>query len=274
MIFRAVESFTNMRAEARLTGLYSIFISVFLLLPIVMAVAISFSESPRIQVPPEGFSWRWYRAAMTNQQFIDGFWVSSGIALATAAVSSFVGTTAALSLNHFRFRGHSFLQVLIGLPLALPAIVVGLGLLFLLPTYGMRPGFASAVFAHSVIGSSYVAYLVLATFANYDMALERASLNLGASKFQTLRFITLPIIQPGIVAGAAFAFLVSFDNVSLSLFVTRGETLPLRLMQHIQFLADPTVAAVSMLLIGLSLVFLVLFVRVLSQQQLRELRKK
>ena len=100
----------------------------------------------------------------------------------------------------------------------------------------------------------YVAYLVLATLANYDLSLEQASLNLGASRWRTFRRITLPLIAPGLTAGAVCAFLISFDNVALSLFLARGDTLPLRLMQHIQFSADPSVAAMSTLLVAVSFV--------------------
>ena len=116
------------------------------------------------------------------------------------------------------------------LPLSLPGIVIGLGVLFSLGTFGMRTGIAAAVAGHSVLGVPYVTYLVLATLANYDVSLEHASLNLGASRWQTFRWITLPAIRPGVLAGALCAFLISFDNVALSILLTRSDTLPLRLL--------------------------------------------
>jgi putative spermidine/putrescine transport system permease protein len=119
-----------------------------------------------------------------------------------------------------------------------------------------------------VLGVPYVTYLVLATLANYDVSLEHASLNLGASRWQTFRWITLPAIGPGVLAGALCAFLISFDNVALSIFLTRGDTLPLRLMQHIQFYANPSVAAVSSLLVGISLVVMLVLARVLRRRDL------
>jgi len=111
------------------------------------------------------------------------------------------------------------------LPLSLPGIVIGLGVLFSLGTFGMRTGIAAAVAGHSVLGVPYVTYLVLATLANYDVSLEHASLNLGASRWQTFRWITLPAIRPGVLAGALCAFLISFDNVALSILLTRSDTL-------------------------------------------------
>lgn len=262
------------RVEQRVFGLCAVAIGFFLLVPIAMAVALSFSESPRIVFPPDGPSLRWFRAALDNAAFAEGLRASLVIASLAAVLSAVAGTGVAIATHHFRFRGRSLLQVLIGLPVALPAVVVGLGLLFVLPGYGLRPGVLAAALSHSVVGSAYVAMLVLATFANYDLAIERAAADLGATRLQVFRTITLPLIRPGIVAGSAFAFLLSFDNVSLSLFVTRGDTLPLRLMQHIQFQADPTVAAVSTLLLAFSLIFLVLFFRAISEGQLDALRRR
>lgn len=118
------------------------------------------------------------------------------------------------------------------LPLSLPGVVIGLGVLFTLGVFGMRAGLGAAVAAHSVLGVPYVTYLVLATLANYDITLEHASLNLGASRWETFHRIALPLIAPGVLAGAMCAFLISFDNIALSIFLTRGDTLPLRLMQH------------------------------------------
>jgi len=114
----------------------------------------------------------------------------------------------------------------------------------------------------------YVAYLVLASLASYDITLEQASANLGASRSRTFFRITLPLIKPGIVAGGVFAFLMSFDNISLSLFTSNGDTLPLRLMQHIQHQEDPAVAAVSSVLVLLALIVMVMLGRVLRESQL------
>ncbi|MBM3502864.1 MAG: ABC transporter permease [Alphaproteobacteria bacterium] len=262
------------RAERRWIGLCTAFVSFYLVLPILMAIAVSFTSRSRIQFPPVGFSWRWYEAALANREFVDGLVMSTLIATGSAIVSALAGTGAAMALRLRAFPARTGLQLLVGLPIALPAVVVGLGLLFLLPTYGLKQGLVPAVLSHAVIGTSYVTYLVGASFANFDPAIERASLDLGASRWQTFRLITLPIIRPGIITGTAFAFLLSFDNVSLSLFVTRGETLPLKLMQHIQFIADPAIAAVSTMLVGASLIFLIVFRRALSERQLSGLQRR
>lgn len=265
-----VRSHARRHASALLV-LYVVLVVGFLLTPIVVAVTLAFSDNARLDFPPVGFSLRWFESALANPHFVNSFWLSTGIGLVSALLAAIAGTTAAIAINHYRFRGRTLMQVAVLLPLSLPALVVGLGILFMLGALELPTGNLATVMAHAAHGVPYVTYLVLATLANYDMSLEQASLNLGASRWHTFWRITMPILRPGIVAGAVFAFLISFDNVSLSLFLARGETLPLRLMQHIQYQADPTVAAVSAVLIALSLGILVLFGRVLRQRQLSAL---
>ena len=251
-----------------LLGLYAGLMCVFLLAPLAVAVVLSFSSGEKLDVPPPGYSLRWYAAAASTEQFVTGLRVSTVIAAFTALVSTIAGTAAAIAINHYRFRGRGLVQGFVMLPLAMPWVVIGLGILFTLGFYGLRPGNTAAVLGHSVIGIPYVTYLVLATLSNYDITLEQASLNLGATRWQTFRDITLPLIAPGVLAGAISAFLVSFDNVGISLFITRSDTLPLRLMQYIQFYANPSVAAVSTFLVSLSLVAVMITGRVLRRRDL------
>lgn len=262
------------RFEARMLAIYVGGVTIFLIAPILLPMVISFSSSARIEFPPPGFSLQWYRAALENELFRRGLWNSLVIAVVCAAISTVAGTAAAIALNHYRFAGRSAVQLLLMLPLALPAVVKGLGIMFVLPSYGMSQGVLATAFAHCILGIPYVAYLVLATLANYDLTLEQASANLGASRVTTFRRVTFPLIRPGVTAGGIFAFLMSLDNVSLSLFTAAGDTLPLRLMQHIQHNADPTIAAVSTFLTLAALVIMVLFGRTIRQRQLSGLKER
>lgn len=259
------------RSTALLLGAYAAAVCVFLFAPIVIATVLSFSSVPQLIFPPPGYGLNWYKEALETRNYISGFWVSTIIATSTALISAVAGTCAAIAINHYRFFGRGAVQVLILLPVALPGVVIGLNLLFTLSLYGMKPGMVATTFAHSLLGVSYVTYLVLATLANYDLTLEQASLNLGASRSQTFWRITFPLIRPGIGAGAAFAFLISFDNVALSIFTAGNDTLPLRLMQKIRFYPDPSVAAVAAVLVLLSLVVLLLFGKVLQQRDIGQL---
>ena len=252
---------------ARAYDVYIAAVSLFLLAPIAVAVVLSFSSVSQLRFPPPGLSLRWYVKAATTDEFLAGVTMSAGVAAAVAALAMVAGTLAAIAINHCRFRGRTAVQTFVMLPLVLPTVVIGLGLLQTLGWYRIRPGFLAVVLGHAVIAVPYVTYLVLAALASYDLTLEQASLNLGAGRLETFRRITLPLLRPGIAAGGIFAFLLSFDNVALSLFLTRGDTLPLRLMQHIQYYADPSVAAVSSVLIVFSLAVLFVVGRLLGQRE-------
>lgn len=234
-----------------LLRLHAAMVVLFLLGPIAIAVACAFTSGDFLEFPPRGVSLRWFGEALHTTQFIDGLKNSIVVALANAVIATVAGTGAAIAINHYRFRGRPVVQAAVMLPITFPAIVLGLGLLFTLPTFGLRPGLVAGVLGHAVLSLPYATAMVLAALANYDRSLERASLNLGAGPVRTFVKVTLPLIRGGVIAGAITAFLVSFDNISMSLFITKGDVLPLRLLQQIQHNADPSVAAMStMLLVG------------------------
>jgi putative spermidine/putrescine transport system permease protein len=248
---------------------YTALVIVFLLLPIALGAVVAFSSGDRLEFPLPGFSLRWFQEAWRNVQFVDGLWISLIIAVCSAALATIAGTGAAIALNHYRFKGHSVVQLAVMLPVSLPGIVLGLGLLFILSPYGMRPGKVAAIFGHATVSIPYVVAMVTAALSNYDRALERASLNLGVSPARTFFKITLPLIRGGVIAGSISAFLISLDNVSLSLFITRGDTLPLRLMQQLLFYADPSIAAMATILLALSLGLLIMMLPMVIWRRFR-----
>lgn len=258
----------------RILACYVFIVSAFLLAPIVIAVILSFSSIEQLTFPPPGFSLRWYEAAWANEKFFSGFAVSVTIAAISSALAGVAGTLAAVALNNFRFAGRAAMRSLLVMPLVVPTVVIGLGLLQGFARVDVGPGVLAASLGHAVIGIPYVTYLVLASMSNYDLRLDDASISLGASRMMTFFRVTLPLIRPGVIAGVAFAFLMSFDQVSLSLFLTRGDPLPLRLMQHIQYNADPSVGAVSTVLLIVSLLVMLLAGRTLQQQDVGNLRRR
>lgn len=232
---------------------FAAFVVLFLMGPIIIAGIVAFSSGDRLEFPIPGFSLRWFLVAPQTPQYIEGLTVSVIIGLGNALIATIAGTGAAIALHRYRFHGRSAVQALVMLPIAMPAIVLGLGLLFTLAVYDMRPGILAATLGHAVLGVPYVVAMVSAALANHDGSLERASMNLGVGPVGTFFRVTLPMIRGGVIAGAVSAFLISFDNFSLSLFITRGDTLPLRLMQQLLAYADPSVAAISTLLVFASL---------------------
>jgi putative spermidine/putrescine transport system permease protein len=253
------EANTSRSLQLLLRG-YGVVLVLFLLLPIALPAAVAFTNGDTLSFPPQGLSLRWFAAALGNRQFMAGLQLSLWIAAGATVIATLAGITAAMAIGRYRFRGRSVVQAVAMLPLSLPAIVLGLALLFVLPTYGLRTGTLATMLGHALLGLPYVLSMVLAALSNYDSSLERASLNLGAGPVRTFFQVTFPLIRGGVIAGATATFLFSFDNISLSLFLSKNDTLPLRLMQQMQSYADPGVAALSTLLMILSLLGLLAIV--------------
>jgi putative spermidine/putrescine transport system permease protein len=246
---------------------YAAVVVVFLLLPIVIATAVAFNPGERPAFPPTGLSFRWFAAVLHSSVLMDGLLKSLIIAIASAGIATICGTGAAIAINHYRFSGRTIAQTILMLPIALPAIVLGLGIMFALPIYGLRTGLLAATLGHAVLGTPYVVAMVISSLGSFDRSLERASLNLGVGPAQTFLRITFPHIRMGVLAGAIAAFLLSLDNISLSIFVTRNDTMPLRLMQHMLSYTDPTVAAMSTMLLLASLGMLMLLLPFVAKRQ-------
>jgi putative spermidine/putrescine transport system permease protein len=246
---------------------FAAFVILFLLGPIAIAMIVAFSSGDRLEFPIPGFSLRWFGIALSKPQYIEGLTVSVIIGLGNAIIATIAGTGAALALNHYRFRGRSVVQAIVMLPIAMPAIVLGLGLLFTLSIYHMEPGMLAGTFGHAVLGVPYVVAMVTSALSNYDRSVERASMSLGVGPVMTFFKVTLPQIRGGVIAGGVAAFLISFDNISLSLFITRGDTLPLRLMQQLLAYADPSISAISTLLVLVSLVGMVFLLPLAMRQR-------
>ncbi|MGE0340019.1 MAG: ABC transporter permease [Xanthobacteraceae bacterium] len=230
----------------------------FLIVPILVGIVVAFTSGDRMEFPIPGVSLRWFYDALSKPQFIEGLLNSLIIALCSAVLATIAGTGAAIALNQYDFVGRTLIRAAVMMPIVIPGILVGLSLLFTLSSYGMEPGLLASTIGHAVVGIPYVVAMVLAALANYDRSLELASLNLGVGPVGTFMKITLPLIKGGVMAGGITAFLISFDNISVSLFTARGDTLPLRLLQQLRGYIDPSVAAISTLLIIGSLVLLAL----------------
>ncbi|MCL6639948.1 MAG: ABC transporter permease [Candidatus Rokubacteria bacterium] len=233
----------------------------FLLLPIAIVAAFAVNPTPFIQFPPVGVSLRWFQKFLASRDFMEALRLSLVVAAVVAALATALGATAALALARGRLPGARLLTVAFLSPLMLPAILTGLGLfqLFVLldagrPLWGLVAG-------HVLVTIPYVIRTTLAVLANFDRSLEEAARNLGATPARTFFEVTLPLIRPGVLAGAIFAFIVSFDQFPVSLFlVSPGqETLPITLFNYLKYDLDGTIAAASMVSILLSvLVVLVL----------------
>lgn len=242
----------------------------FLLAPIIVIAVASFGSTEFLSFPPQGFSLQWYREALERPDFRQGFRVSLIVAVATAVLSTVIGSLAALALVRYRFWGRDLLSALFLSPLILPTLVLALALLLFFSSTGIEPSLVRLIAAHLVICVPYVLRTLIPVLQRFDRTVEEAAKNLGAGPLTTFFLVTLPLIRPGLITGAFFAFIISFDEVVLALFLAppRQPTLPLQIYSAVQFDLDPAVAAISSLLIVLTLVLVIISETLLNVRRL------
>jgi putative spermidine/putrescine transport system permease protein len=226
----------------------------YLIFPIVIVVPLSFSAGTYLRFPPPGFGLRWYRNFFERSDWIDAAWLSLWIGLAVMVLATILGTPAAMALVRSRFRGRDLVNSFIISPLIAPAIIVAISIYFFYARLGMIGNPISLVIAHTCLSVPFVVINVSATLYGFDERLEYAAMSLGATRWRTFWQVTFPIIRPGVLAGALFAFITSFDELVVALFVsgTTAVTLPRKMWESIQFEIDPTIAAVSTMLVAVT----------------------
>jgi putative spermidine/putrescine transport system permease protein len=226
----------------------------FMLAPILVVIPVSFSETPYLVFPPRGFSLRWYANFFATRELADSLWTSLHLAAWTTAICTVLGTMAAVALMRYHYPGREALRTLLMAPLVMPRLVLGIALLMFLAKTFLSGRFGGLLLAHVVVALPYVIRTVGASLVGLDRALEEAAQSLGAPPLLTFRTVTLPLLKPGILAGAIFAFVTSFDELVASLFLTgpRLTTLPVQIYTYIEYTSDPTIAAISVVLIALT----------------------
>ncbi|MCG8355759.1 MAG: ABC transporter permease [Kiloniellales bacterium] len=245
--------FQRLRAAAFVYG-FAVLVLLFLVLPVLIVVPMSFSDTNYLAFPPKGFTWRWYEEIFTESIWTRPAWLSIRIAVLTAVFSTVIGTAAAFAIVRGRFKGKSAVRLFIVSPIIAPNIVVAIAIFFAfvqLRLIGTTLGF---VLAHSILCVPFVVLTVGAALERFDADLELAALGLGAGRLAAFWYVTLPIILPGVTGGAIFSFLISFDEPVISYFVSsvRQATLPRVIFQNIETSVEPNVAAISTVLIVVS----------------------
>ncbi len=237
----------------------------FLMVPTLVVIPMSFTASNALTFPPEGFSTRWYEKMLTDPQWSTGFVNSAQVASLTAVLATVLGTLAALGTVRGRFPGRTAVNALILSPLIVPVIIIAIGMFSLFVRWKIAGSIVGLVLAHTALAVPFVVINVATSLRTIDRNLELAAMNLGADPARTFFRITLPMILPGVFAGALFAFITSWDEVVVSIFLTtaRFRTLPVEMWEQVRQVVDPTVAAVSttLLLVTTTLLLLALVVR-------------
>lgn len=233
---------------------------VFLVGPTVIMLLTSFTASQSLKFPPDGLSLRWYAALLDADQMQAAAWNSLVVAFWTTALSVVLGTAAALGIARSRSPLARACDVLFMSPLLLPALAFGFAALIFIHRLGFSPSIPFLVLGHTVVCVPFVLRTTIAALSQLDPALLDASQSLGAGGWRTFRRVTLPLIAPGLGAGAFLAFMASFDNVPVSLFLAdeRSEMLPIHLWQQIETNLDVRTAAVSGLIVMFTLILMLL----------------
>lgn len=231
----------------------------FILLPLVLVTWLAFFRQEIPSFPPEGYSLKWFGAVLNNKNFVNGFLLSFQTGVVATLIGLALAVPASLAIARRRFSGRGFVSSLLLMPLIVPGVVLGTSIYVFqieteiatgLPLLGTTSGLIAA---HVLIVIPWATRLVTASLAGFDPAIEEAAKNLGATPWTTFWRITLPAIRPGIVAGALFGFVTSFGNLEMSLFLVGAgrTTLPIAILQYLEWKIDPTVAAVSVMQIVL-----------------------
>lgn len=227
------------------------FICLFLVLPVVVIIPMSFGSSNYLEFPPRGFSLRWYQEFFTDSAWVSALLYSLRIAVFATLFSLILGILASEGLTRCEFKGKALLQQLYQLPMIIPVIVTAIALYRFETVIGLRGSTIGIILAHTLVCLPYVVSTVYSRRVSLDPNLANASQNLGASPVYTMFHITLPLIRPAILSGALFAFATSFDELVISMFLvsTTNNTLPKKIWDGVRSEIDPTVTSIASILI-------------------------
>lgn len=237
-----------------LAGSFHLAFLLFMLAPLVVVALVAFTPDGYLSLPVHGPSLRWFWAILDNPDFLESFWISIRLGLLSATLATAVMVPAALAIGRYRFIGREALLAFVMSPLMVPTVVLGVAFLRFLTLLGLQGTFVGLVACHAVVIGPYVARMLLSAVAGLDRNVERAAISLGASRFTTFRRATAPMLLPGIVGGWLLAFIASFDELTVTIFIASPSTttLPVRLFSHIAETTDPLVASVSAVIMAVT----------------------
>ena len=252
-----------MSKNGPLALLFNALVISFMLAPLVVVCLVAFTPENTLTIPSTHLSLRWFRAVFAHPDFVQSFWNSLWLALSAATLATLIAVPAGLAITRYDFKGRDGLNALFLSPLIIPHLILGVALLRLFTLIGATGNFVWLILAHVIIITPYVLRLVLAAAVGMDRSCEQAAMSLGASQLTLFRRVTLPMILPGVTGGWLLAFINSFDEVTMSIFVTAPSTvtLPVRMYMYATESIDPLMAAASALMVAFTAVVMVLIDR-------------
>ncbi|WP_231982036.1 ABC transporter permease [Pseudomonas poae] len=248
------------RLWAPIFSVFSISMLIFLVVPILVIVPLSFNEGSFLSYPLSGFSLRWYQEFLGSQEWMRALRNSLIIAPAATLLATALGTLAAVGLARGEFRGKGLVMAVLISPMIAPLVIIAVSLYFFFAQLNLLNSYLGLVLAHAALGVPFVVITVAATLQGYDRNFSRAAASLGAPPWFAFRKVMLPLIAPGVISGALFAFATSFDEVVVTLFLASPaqRTLPMQMFGGIRENLNPTIAAAATLMIAASAVLLLL----------------
>ncbi len=227
----------------------------YLVLPILVVIPLSFTAGQLLVFPIPGYSLQWYEDFFTNPLWTGALWNSVLIGVATTVLATILGTLAALGLHGSQFRLKPVVVALLITPLAAPVVIVAVATFYFFASINLVGTYLGVILAHTVLALPFVVITVTATLQSFDPNLTRAGASLGGTPVHVFRTVTLPIIAPGIISGALFAFVTSFDEIVVALFVASPQqrTLPRQIFSGVSESISPTIMAAAVVLLVISL---------------------
>ena len=235
-------------------------ILVALIAPILVIIPMSFTSVSYFEFPPPGYSTKWYESFFSNSEWVEATFRSLTIAVFTAILATTLGIMSSLSVTRLNFWGKQAFMSLMVAPMIIPLIIIGVALYHSFAPLGLSNRILGLVLAHTIIAIPIVFVTVTASLKGVDRNLELAAMGLGSTPLGAFFKVTLPLIRPAVLSGSLFAFIISFDEVVVSIFLagSKTKTLPIALWENLRIQVDPTMAAVSTILIGVTVsVFLI-----------------
>ncbi|QRM30331.1 ABC transporter permease subunit [Microvirga sp. VF16] len=261
----AMRRVVGARVTERLLGVYAALTLLFLVLPTLVVIPIGFTSSQFLEFPPPGYSTRWFETYFTSDLWLSATLRSFGVALATAVLATMIGGLAALALARSTSRWRGVIFAFFLAPMIVPRIVIAVGLFYLFAQLGLVATDLGLTIGHTVLALPFAFVAVAAVLKSYDWRLDQAAAVLGANRFQALRLVTIPLIKGGLTAAFLFAFITSFDELTVAIFVSGGvkTTLPKQMWDDMILQLNPTLAAVSVV------VFIIVTALLLAAERLR-----
>jgi len=240
-----------MRKNGAISLVFSGVVILFMLAPLLIVCLVAFTPTNTLAIPTNSFSLRWFEAVFRHSDLMTSFWNSLWLGLCAASIATAISIPAGLALTRYEFKARGWLNGLFLSPLIIPHLVLGVALLRMFSLIDARGSFAWLTMAHVIIIIPYSLRLVIAASVGTDRTCEQAALSLGASRLTVFRRVTVPMLLPGITGGWLLAFISSFDEVTMSIFVTAPSTvtLPVRMYMYATESIDPLMAAASALMV-------------------------